>query len=190
MQPSWLTEVRVASVRETAIAAERAGGAVLAGPMDISPVGRLVVIADPSGAVINGFEPTARRGAQRVNERGAWAMSILYPHGASNFYNEVFGWTSEPYGPLTLFRLDGFVGGEPWQPVPRDVVALMVRSDEGEAHWGVDLWIADIDRAVRVAEERGGRVISPVESAPPFRRARIADSAGAVLTLSQLVVPG
>jgi len=189
--PVWITQVCVASVEETATKAVLAGGTVLAGPMEIPPVGRLVVLSDPAGAVINGFEPAARRGAQRVNEPGAWAMSVLTtpdPSSASAFYRDVFGWSCEPFGPVSLFRLEGYVGGEPDQPVPRDVVAALVASDQSEARWAVDFWIADIDRAVRVTEQRGGRVTSPVETVPPFRRAVVVDPAGAQLSLSQLMV--
>ena len=42
----------------------------------------------------------------------------------------LFGWEAEPFpdgGPgVSLFRLPGYVGGEPEQPVPRDVVAAMM----------------------------------------------------------------
>ena len=43
---------------------------------------------------------------------------------ANAFYGRVFGWETDSFGPMTLFRLPGFVGGEPSQPVPRDLVAV------------------------------------------------------------------
>src|SRR5919198_628189 len=69
-------------------AAERAraaGGEVLAEPFDVTG-GRLAVIADPAGAV---FGVWRGRGAQLVNEPGAWAMSTLHtpdPTRAAEFY--------------------------------------------------------------------------------------------------------
>lgn len=190
--PAWMTQVAVDDVDDTAAAARRAGGTVLAGPMEITPAGRLVVIADPLGATVCGFQPSARRGAQRVNESGAWAMSVLAtsdPGRVTRFYHDVFGWTSEQFGPFQLFRLAGYVGGEPDQPVPRDVVAGMKLSEAG-ARWDVEFWVSDVDAAVSVAEARSGRVLVPVQDAPPFRRATIADPAGARLSLSQLVITG
>jgi uncharacterized protein len=190
--PTWMTQVRVDSVDDTAAAAERAGGTVLAGPMDIGPVGRLVVVADPTGGTLCGFEPAAQRGARRVNEPGAWAMSVLVtadPDRAAAFYRELFGWPTESFGPFVLFRLDGYVGGEPDQPVPRDVVAGMVATDGEAARWDVDFWVADLATAISVVEARGGQVISAIEEAPPFLRATIADPAGARISLSQLVTP-
>lgn len=192
VQPTWMTQVRVASLEQTVVAVERAGGSLLAGPLEIQPAGRLAVFADPAGAVLCGFEPAARRGAQRINEPGAWAMSALVtpdPESSRGFYSAVFGWSTEPYGPVELFRLPGYVGGEPQQPSPRDVVAVMVPADGGTAHWAVDFWIDDLQRAVDSVQAAGG-VASPIESAPPFRRATVTDPAGARLTLSQLVIPG
>ena len=56
-------------------------------------------------------------------------MSVLHtraPEAAARFYRDVFGWESESFAPgISLFRLPGYVGGEPAQPVPRDVVAVM-----------------------------------------------------------------
>ena len=50
-----------------------------------------------------------REGAELVNEPGAWAMSTLVDAptrtAAAAFYGSVFGWSVEPYGPASLFRL-------------------------------------------------------------------------------------
>ena len=144
--PTWMTEVRVDDAEATAERVRAAGGTVLAGPMDLA-VGRLVVLADPTGAGLCAWEAGAREGAEVVNEPGAWAMSLLRtpdPERAAAFYRAVFGWETEPFGPATMFRLPGYVGGEPEQPVPRDVVAAMVPAGDGEpAGWGVDFWVHD-----------------------------------------------
>lgn len=191
--PVWMTQVRVASAARAAADAEAAGGSALAGPMDLPPVGRLTVLADPTGARLCAFEPAARRGAQCVNEPSAWAMSMLStpdPDRAAGFYRTLFGWETESFGPVQLFRLPGFIGGEPEQPVPRDVVAAMAPSDNGSpAHWAVDFWVSDVDAAADAARAAGGAVMAPVHEAPPFRRAVLADPGGATFSTSQLVQP-
>ena len=90
------------------------------------------MLVDPQGAAFCAWEPKDRKGAQLVNEPGAWSMSALNardPDGSEAFYGEVFGWTTQafPVGDMeaTLWRLPGYVGGEPEQPVPRDNVATM-----------------------------------------------------------------
>jgi predicted enzyme related to lactoylglutathione lyase len=99
----------------------------------------------------------------------------------------MFGWEAEPAGPISLFRLPGFVGGEPEQPVPRDVVAALQPGAAGPAGWAVDFWIADAEAAAATAERAGGRVLEPPADAGPFRRAVLADPEGAAFSVSQLV---
>ncbi len=190
----WNTYVRVGSADRAAEDAQAAGGAVVAEPFDAPPAGRMAVLADPQGAAFCAWEAGDREGAQLVNEPGAWSMSFLSARdagAAASYYGELFGWRAEAFefGDLTgfLFRLPGFVGGEPEQPVPRDVVATMMPADDGaEAHWGVDFWIADTDAAAAKAEELGGGVIVAPHDNPAFRAAVLADPNGARFGVSQL----
>ena len=88
-------------------------------------------------------------GARVVNEPGTWTMSSLHvvdTGAAVAFYGAVFGWQPEAFGPLTLFRLPGYVGGEEGQPIPRDVVAAMAPPDPNvPPHWNVNFRVADAD---------------------------------------------
>jgi predicted enzyme related to lactoylglutathione lyase len=187
----WVTHVRVNNVDEAAARTLSAGGDVLVGPFDAQPAGRAAVLADPSGAVICAWEAGAREGAQIVNEPNAWAMSTLHtanPERSIAFYKEMFGWRPEALGPITLWRLPGYVGGEPRQPVPRDVVGVMVSNGASQPHWSVDFWIGDADATADRAASLGGKVIVAPHDAPGFRSAVIADPQGAVLSISQLIL--
>jgi uncharacterized protein len=189
VRPAWITEVRVDRAEDVAERAAGAGGRVIAGPMDVSPAGRLTVLGDPSDAVICGFEAGARKGARVLNEPGAWAMSALSTRdaeGAATFYGTLFGWEREPFGPITMWRRPGYVGGEPEQPVPRDVVAVM-EPGEGPARWTPDFWVDDADAAASTAEAAGGSVLSAPGDRGLFRSATLADPAGAAFTVSQLM---
>lgn len=189
---SWTTHIRVDNVDDAAARAGHAGGEVLAGPIDAQPAGRLAVLADPSGAVFCAWEAAAREGAQTVNEPSAWAMSTLHttdPESAVSFYRAVFGWHPEQFGPVTLWRLQGYVGGEPKQPVPRDVVGVMAPNGASRPHWSVDFWIDDADATAGRATELGGKVVVPPHDSPGFRSAVIADPQGAVFSVSRLLRP-
>ncbi len=189
VRPAWFTQVRVDDADEIAERVRAAGGTVLAGPMDLPPVGRLVVLEDPSGAAIGAFQPTGRAGAELVNEPGAWSMSALVGAdlpGAAAFYGAVFGWDAEEWHGITLFRLPGFVGGEPSQPVPRDVVAIGLPGD-GPARWDVDFWTDDADRVAATVEKGGGRVLAAPHEEGNFRTVVVADPAGATFSVSQLM---
>ncbi len=190
MPTAWNTSVSVASADRAAETARRAGGSVIAAPFDAPPAGRTAVISDPAGAVLSLWEPGERRGAQIVNEASAWSMSVLRtrdPQRAAAFYRELFGWETEPFaGDVSLFRLPGYVGGEPQQPVPRDVVAgVAPLADEGTAsHWAVDFWVSDTDRAADLASQAGGSVLAPPSDAGPMRQAVLADPAGAAFSVT------
>jgi predicted enzyme related to lactoylglutathione lyase len=182
---AWNTYVSVQSAEATVEAAVRAGGSVVAAPLDALPAGRVAVIADPSGATIGLWEPRDRHGAQLVNEASAWAMSVLHtgePEASEAFYRAVFGWESESFGPggMKLLRLPGYVGGEPQQPVPLDVVAVMSpAADETPSHWHVGLWVQDADAVADRAPGLSGRVLAPPADRGGMRQAVVADPAGA-----------
>jgi predicted enzyme related to lactoylglutathione lyase len=188
--PAWTTYVQVDDAVAAAQRVSEAGGSVERAPFDSLDGGRLAVVADPAGAVLSLWQLGEHRGAEVVNEPGAWAMSLLHTpdtERALSFYGAVFGWEPEPFGPATLFRLPGFVGGEPEQPVPRDVVAAMVPATAGPARWTPDFWVRDADAAVADAERLGGAVLAPPTDTGAGRTAVLADPAGAVFSVSKVV---
>jgi uncharacterized protein len=194
--PAWNTHVAVDSADDAADRARAAGGRVLVEPFDAPPAGRMAVIADPAGAVLVVWEAGDRGGAGRVNEHSAWSMSLLTtpdPDSAKAFYGKLFGWEAEAFGPIWLFRRPGYVGGEPQQPVPRDVVAGVAGAQPGTeapATWGVDFWIADADAAAAAAPSLGGTVVAEPFEEQMFRRAVLAAPDGATFSVSQLQLTG
>ena len=191
---SWNTYVRVDSADATAAKTAEAGGTVLLAPFDALPAGRGAVLADPAGAPICVWEPAERKGAGRVNEPNTWTMSSLHTtdvEGAAPFYGALFGWQPETHGPVTLWRLPGHVGGEPQQPVPRDLVAVMTGIEPGSGvptHWNVNFQVADTDAFVEQARALGAMIVlEPVDTPTGFRGAAIADPQGAVFSVSALL---
>src|SRR3954447_21543908 len=188
---AWTTYVQVASVQDTVAKAREAGGAIVAPPFDSLDGGRIAILADPVGASFGVWAPGAHRGAQVVNEPGAWTMSVLLcddAEPAKRFYGATLGWTGDPF-PLgdaegTLFRLDGYVGGEPSQPVPRDVVAVMAPASGRPAGWVAGFWVDDADATAARAPELGGTVVAGPFDTAISRDAVIADPGGAVFSVS------
>src|SRR4051794_34827019 len=181
---AWITNVYADDPAATAELARNAGGTILAEPFDVTG-GRLAVIADPAGGVFGAWRG---RGAELVNEPGAYAMSRLDtpdPQRAAEFYGAVFGWTTEAFGDaFTLFRLPGYVGGEPEQPVSREVVAAMARAD-APARWSVDFWVDDVDATAERART-GGSVLTGPSDTPMGRTAVLADPFGAAFSVSRV----
>jgi predicted enzyme related to lactoylglutathione lyase len=194
--PAWGTYVWVDSAEDTAAKATDMGGRVVMEPFDSLDGGRIAVLADPAGAVFGIWQPGAHRGAQLVNEPSAWSMSQLVTpdvEGSKVFYGALFGWEAEAFDAdgfeVTMCRLPGYLGGEPEQPVPRDVVGVMAPSgDDVPPQWSVDFWIDDAERAAETAAEQGGKVVEPPSEMLAFKRAVLADPQGAVFSVSQLVL--
>jgi len=199
--PVWNTHVRVDGADAAVGRATRAGGSLVLGPLDASGDGRLAVLVDPTGAAFSVWQARSRAGAQLVNEPRTWAMSSLHtpdPAAATAFYRAVFGWRSEPIAPgaaVTLFRLPDYVGGEPGQPIPRDVVAVMTATEEGRGgptvppHWNVNLHVDDTDAVAAHAADLGGTVLIPPMDTPGMRSAVLLDPQRAAFSISQ-VTPG
>ena len=197
-QAVWTTLIWVDSADEAAATARAAGGAVIADPFDSPGGGRQAVLADPAGAVFSVWEPRERRGAQLVNEPGAWSMSALSsadPEGAKRFYGVLFGWSTDSFdmggAEILMWTVPGYVGGEPQQPVPRDVIATMAPpgpdGDGAPAHWSVDFWVANVEEAAAKVAENGGQVLAGPYDVPNtgLRQADVLDPQGAGLSLTQ-----
>jgi predicted enzyme related to lactoylglutathione lyase len=191
--PVWDTYISVDRADDTAAKVTDAGGSVVIEPFDLLDAGRMAVLSDPSGAVFCVWQAKEHRGAQLVNEPGAWAMSQLNtrdPEAVKAFYGAMFGWSTEEFGEgITLWRLPGYEGGEPEQPVSREVVATMGERFPADVppHWSVNFWVADTDAIADKAAELGGKVVVPPHSTPVSRDAVLADPQGAVFSVSKVI---
>lgn len=196
--PAWITRVRIDSADAAVERARTAGGTLHDGPHDAPPAGRLAVLADHVGARFCVWEADSRHGAQLINVPGAWDMSSLRttdPEGSNAFYASMFGWQPDTFGGpgsrITLWRVPGYVGGQPQQPAPRDVVAVMTPlggpSSAGaeDSHWSVDFYCDDADAIADRTARLGGKIIVPPYDNPGFRNAVLADPQGATFTVSQ-----
>jgi predicted enzyme related to lactoylglutathione lyase len=113
--PVWNTYVCVDSADATAAKVKEAGGSVLMEPFDVLDAGRMAVFSDPSGAVFSVWQANQHKGAQLVNEPGAWNWSDLNTRdleGSKRFYAAVFGWEVDTvnFGEFegTILRLPGY----------------------------------------------------------------------------------
>src|SRR6266480_2161726 len=137
----WLGHVVVEDVGAAGKRAQGAGGSIIAGPMDIPEVGKILVIRDPQGAVISAFQPAA--GDNMPLPEGVFVWDELYTNdvdASKRFYGDLFGWTTEDMdmgqGTYTLFKRDDTsVGGA--MAVPE--------GEETPPHWYPYLATPDVD---------------------------------------------
>jgi predicted enzyme related to lactoylglutathione lyase len=113
------------------------------------------------------------------------------PERAKEFYGTVFGWETDTFrmgeGEVTLWRVPGYVGGAPEQPVSRELVGVMapIAGDDVAPHWSVNFWVDDADRAAETAARLGGDVVVAPHDVPGFREAVLADPYGAAFSISE-----
>ncbi len=194
----WNTHVCVEGADAAVDRAISAGASLVLGPLDAPGEGRVAVLLDPTGAGFSVWEPRGRAGAQLVNEPRTWTMSSLHtpdPPAASAFYGALFGWQSEPIAPgaaVLLVRLPGYVGGEPGQPISRDVVAAMTATEQRPdgstvpPHWNVNLRVDDTDAITAHVAELGGTVVIAPMDALGMRTAALLDPQGGAFSVSQV----
>lgn len=182
----WTTYISVADADATAKAAEGAGGRVFMGPMDVMDLGRMALLADPSGAAIGLWEPKEFSGAAVVNEPGTYVWSELAcrdVEAAKEFYGTVLGWRGDTQSsgpiPYTEWENGGTtVGGmiEMGGSWPADVAP----------YWTVYFAVADCDATRARAVELGGAAPGPALDIPVGRIAALTDPQGGRFSIIQM----
>ena len=92
---AWLHYVQVDDIEQTVARVGEAGGTTPLPPFDALDGGRIAIVADPAGAHFGLWQLGRHRGAEIVNEAGAWSWAQLLTtdhDGAKSFYGAVFGW--------------------------------------------------------------------------------------------------
>ena len=186
MPPVWTTYVAVDDLDASMAKVEPAGGSLMGPAMDIMEAGRMVVVADPAGAVFCMWEAKGHIGAGIVNEPGAFSWSELItpdPAAVAPFYGAVFGWTAEtapmPSGSYTVFSVAG--GNE------NGIAGAMAPPVEGmPAAWGVYFSVADARATVETARSLGAQVLMEATEMPGVGTlAALMDPHGAAFSIMQ-----
>ncbi|WP_406200596.1 VOC family protein [Kitasatospora sp. NBC_01560] len=179
---SWTTYLASDDVEATGSAIADAGGAILYPAMDVGTVGRMLVAADPTGAVFGVWQKVDFIGAGIVNEPGALVWNELNTgdtDAAGSFYHRAVG-----LRPATIQGMDGYfslnvgdrtVGG--MQPVPEYLAAGT------PAHWMTYFSVDDTDSTVDALVRAGGSVVQPPFDMQSGRMAVVQDPQGAVFAV-------
>lgn len=178
--PHWNNYVTVASADDTATQASELGAHVLAGPFDVMDVGRMAVIADPTGAALCVWEPRKNIGAERVNEPGCLTWNDLNTNDAEtarDFYGALFGWEFEkaPTDQVDYWIIkngDRSNGG-----------VMQVQQQGMPSVWFPYFAVEDVDAAKEQAESAGASTLAPPMDVPAGRFAVLRDPQGAAFAV-------
>jgi predicted enzyme related to lactoylglutathione lyase len=173
--PMWSTYVSTDDADAVVARAKDAGGQPIVEPMDITDVGRMAYVMHPAAGAIGVWQPQRHKGADLVNEPGAFTWSTLHTRdqdGAAGFYEAVFGWTLQDFGGTLVFN-----AGE------RGVANMLDMPpgtpDQVPPFWMTIFATADTDATAAQAKERGGQVVAePFDIPDVGRYAVIADPQG------------
>ena len=176
----WLAHVIVDDADAAAARAEAGGGRIIALAMDIPEVGRMVVAADPQGAVLSLFSPAG----DPPTSAGVFVWDELLTsdiEAAKSFYGEVVGWESRDMemGEGTVYTL--FRSGETdragGMPIPP-------QAEGTPPNWLTYLGTDDVDATAGKAKSLGATMLmEPFDVSAVGRLAILADPTGAVVGL-------
>lgn len=179
--PHWNTYISVASADAAVKRAQELGAKVMAPAFDVMDAGRMAVLADPTGAVFQVWQPNKHVGTRIQGENGALCWSELYTHdtrAAEAFYKQFFGWTTKTGGtpPYTEFHLNGRgIGG---------MMAIQPEWGKMPPNWVPYFMVADCDASAAKAQSLGANVgVKPSDIPNVGRFAMVADPQGATFAI-------
>ena len=183
--PFWTANVQIPSVDETCMRVKLLGGRVYHGPVDVAGIGRIAVIADPFGAVLNVFAPAKPMKAHDPALPGEVCWHELLsddPARSLAFYGELFGWAKSgehAMGALGTYTLFGCGG--------RDLGGMFKRpKDVPVSAWVYYFQVRDVDAAIARCAASGGRLCRDPMAVPSGARvAQLVDPQGAVFAVHE-----
>jgi predicted enzyme related to lactoylglutathione lyase len=180
--PHWNSYVTVQDGDASVARATQLGGSVLMQAQDVAEIGRMAVIADPTGAAVALWQPRGVIGAELVNAPGAPCWNDLGTtdvDAAMTFYGELFGWTFEQVsGAESRHRIRNGA-------TENGSLYLQGADERGMTpNWLVYFATADLERSDAHAIELGGQVIvDPLEVPAGGRVSVVTDPQGAAFGL-------
>lgn len=183
MPSAWTVYLAVTDAAATGEAVQAHGGQVMMGPMEVPGQGRLVVFADPTGAVCGAWEPLAHRGAELVDEPGAMTWHEVATRdaaGARDFYSTVFGGSSRTMEGMEYHIVS--VGDQN----AYGVMQMDEQWGDIPPHWMVYFVVGEMEASLAKVAELGGAVRVPPFDTPYGRISVVSDPTGAVFSVLQV----
>lgn len=189
--PNWGLYICVENADESAKAITAAGGTVMAGPFDVSDVGRMAVAQDPTGAAFKIWQPYNNTGVGIMGEVNSMCWQELATRdlaGAKKFYATVFGWDSQTKEGDAMQYTEIFLNGADGKPSAFGGMYVMMPQMEGiPPHWLPYFAVADCDATVEKAKSLGGQAHVPPMDIPNVGRfSMLTDPQGAAFAVIKL----
>ena len=177
--PRWNCYFTVDSADEATARAKELGANVLSEPFDVFDAGRMSVIADPTGAVLQLWQPGRTIGAELVNAPGAITWCDLLTRdaqAAEAFYGGLFGWTTEEIPDAHGYRVIKNRGRSNGGMMP-------LQDADTPPSWMPYFGHEDVERLLGEVGEKGGRALEGPLRMPQGTIAVLGDPQGAVFAV-------
>jgi uncharacterized protein len=186
--PNWFSYITVTDADATAARAKELGGSVHAGPFDVMTMGRMAVIADPTGAVFGVWQARDSIGATQVNDPGCLTMNELSTNdvdAAARFYTDLFAWNVEaldtqgapPYWSIRHEGAAAGLNGGMRQLAPEQAEAGV------PPHWMPYFTTRSVDDAIKATTGAGGTHHAGPIDIPAGQIAVLSDPQGAFFAI-------
>lgn len=185
---AWTTYLAASDADGAATRIADAGGTLFTPVMDVGTVGRMVIAADPAGAVFGVWQPVDFFGAQIVNEPGAviWnELNTSDPAGAAAFYPAALG---VGIGPME--GMDGYFSLAVDGRTVGGMQGLANHPPGTPSHWATYFAVDDTDSIVDAAVRAGATLLAAAFDTPVGRMAPIKDPQGGIFWVIAATGPG
>jgi uncharacterized protein len=182
----WSIYLACEDAKATADAAKANGGQVMVEPMEVMDLGSMLVVGDPGGGVIGGWQPGTHQGFGVYAEPGTphWFELQTRAYDASvDFYRRVFAWDAHVASDTPELRYTTFGEGESALAGIMDASAFL--PDGVPAKWSIYFGAEDVDATLARIVELGGSIVEPAVDTPYGRLATATDPGGIDFKLLQ-----
>jgi uncharacterized protein len=182
----WSVYLASEDAKATADAAKANGGQVIVEPMEVMELGSMVVVSDPGGGVIGGWQPGTHTGFGVYAEPDTpqWFELHTRDYDASvDFYRKVFAWDAHVASDTPELHYTTLGEGEAALAGIMDASAFL--PDGVPAQWSIYFGTEDADATLAKIVELGGSIVQPAEDTPYGRLATAADPSGINFKLLQ-----
>lgn len=184
--PHWESHINVKDLEASVQSWQSHGGVVLNPPFDVMDFGRMAVVKDPTGAVVNLWQAKAHIGAGLVNEVNTFCWNELQTRGsekAAQFYQAVFDWEIEIEEKPPYYVACKVKGRHNCGMFDLDKANL---PDNIPSNWAVYFNVENLDACLDLVNSMGGEALIEPITLDVGRFTTMADPQGAVLTIIEL----
>jgi predicted enzyme related to lactoylglutathione lyase len=178
--PRWTTYFAADDAAATAARITDSGGSVIVAPMDVGPMGRMVIALDPQGNPFGLWQSAEHTGVRIFNEPGSlvWNEAAVDDQQAARaFYGSVFGFHFD--------ELEGGGGYATFATDDRPLGGLGGHQPGSPRGWTSCFSVSSTDAAVAAVERGGGKVTMAAQDTPFGRFAVVEDPWGAPFSVME-----